>query len=411
MHPLPRALSRTAATSARPGTLSRCTGAQTWRPDRLQAARGLAGTWIVAAKLRSAARRTDTPARQAERHAPDDSAVKPDQTAWPPTGTNGGGRSNRSGLCGCRGDAAPGGSCGPDTCAQCAHRVGRTCPFRTTTAGDHRLRWVAESGGGTMNAQATVLETASVQQQCKVLRLPAIAAQCGQLAEQAVRERRSHLGFLEALLQAELEEREDRLVERRIREAHLPRMKTLEEFDFARNPKISAQQIHELAQGVYIGRAEPVIFIGDSGTGKTHLLTGLAVAACRQKRRVRFTTAAALINEMVEAKHQLQLGRALSRWARYDLIALDEVGYVPLAEVGAELLFQVIAERAEKAAVIVTTNLPFSEWTTVIPNARLCKALIDRITDRANIIKTGTESYRFRRTLEKRKAKGVETKS
>ncbi len=259
-----------------------------------------------------------------------------------------------------------------------------------------------------MSSQAAVLETASIQQQCKVLRLPTIAAQCGPLAEQAVRERRSHLGFLEALLQAELEEREERLVERRIREAHLPRMKTLEEFDFARNPKISAQQIYELAQGAYIGRAEPVIFIGDSGTGKTHLLTGLAIAACRQKRRVRFTTAAALINEMVEAKHQLQLGRALNRWARYDLIALDEVGYVPLAEVGAEFLFQVIAERAEKAAVIVTTNLPFSEWTQVIPNARLCKALIDRITDRANIIETGTDSYRFRRTLEKRKGRNAE---
>jgi len=148
-----------------------------------------------------------------------------------------------------------------------------------------------------------------------------------------------------------------------------------------------------------------------SGTGKTHLLTGLAVAACRQKRRVRFASAAALINEMVEAKHQLQLGRALARWARYDLIALDEVGYVPLAEVGAEFLFQVIAERAEKAAVIVTTNLPFSEWTSVIPNARLCKALIDRITDRANIIDTGTESYRFRRTLEKRKGKAPDAKS
>jgi DNA replication protein DnaC len=129
-------------------------------------------------------------------------------------------------------------------------------------------------------------------------------------------------------------------------------MKTLDEFDFSRNAKISAQQIHELAQGGYITRAGPIISIG--GSGKTHLLTGLAVAACRQKRRGRFATAAALINELVEAKHQLQLGRALARWARYDLIALDEVGYVPLAEVGAELLFQVIAERAEKAAVIVT---------------------------------------------------------
>ena len=220
-----------------------------------------------------------------------------------------------------------------------------------------------------------------------------------------MRDRRTHLSFLEALLAAELEERERNLIERRLREARLPRMKTMEDFDFARNPKVSALQIQELAQGSYIERAEPIIFIGDSGTGKTHLLTGLAVAACRQKRRVRFITAAGLVNELVEAKHQLQLGRVLARWARYDLIALDEVGYVPLAEVGAEFLFQVIAERAEKAAVILTTNLPFSEWTQVIPNARLCKALVDRITNRAHIVETGTESYRFRRTLENRKAR------
>jgi DNA replication protein DnaC len=131
------------------------------------------------------------------------------------------------------------------------------------------------------------------------------------------------------------------------------------------------------------------------------------VAACRQKRRVRFTTAAGLVNELVEAKHQLQLRRVLARWARYDLIAIDEVGYVPLAEVGAEFLFQVIAERAEQATVILTTNLPFSEWTQVIPHPRLCKALLDRITDRAHIIETGTESYRFRRTLAQRKRKEV----
>ena len=256
-----------------------------------------------------------------------------------------------------------------------------------------------------MSAQSTGLEAATIEQHCKLLHLPTVAGQCAQLAEQAVRERRTHLGFLEALLQAELEDREQRLVERRIREAHLPRMKTLEEFDFAQCPKVSAQQIHELAEGGYIAKAEPIIFIGDSGTGKTHLLTGLAVAACRQKRRVRFATAAALINELVEAKHQLQLGRVLARWARYDLVALDEVGYVPLAEVGAELLFQVIAERAEKAAVIVTTNLPFSEWTQVVPNSRLCKALVDRITDRAHIIETGTASFRFRRSLEKHKGR------
>src|SRR5271167_4986717 len=115
-----------------------------------------------------------------------------------------------------------------------------------------------------MSAQTAVLEAAVIRQQCKVLHLPSVAAQCAQLAEQALRERRTHLGFLEALLQAELEEREHRLVERRIREAHLPRIKMLEEFDFAQCPKISAQQIHELAEGGYIARAEPVIFIGDS---------------------------------------------------------------------------------------------------------------------------------------------------
>ena len=136
-----------------------------------------------------------------------------------------------------------------------------------------------------MSAQSTGLEAATIEQQCKLLHLPTVAGQCAQLAEEAVRERRTHLGFLEVLLQAELEDREQRLVERRIREAHLPRMKTLEEFDFAQCPKVSAQQTHELAEGGYIARAEPIIFIGDSGTGKTHLLTGLAVAACRQKLR------------------------------------------------------------------------------------------------------------------------------
>ena len=121
---------------------------------------------------------------------------------------------------------------------------------------------------------------------------------------------------------------------------------------------------------------------------------------------MRFTTAAALVNELVEAKHAMQLARVLARWARYDVIAIDEVGYVPLADVGAELLFQIIADRTERAALLLTTNLPFSEWTQVIPNARLCKAVLDRITDRAHIIDTGQESYRFRRTREKRPKKG-----
>jgi hypothetical protein len=140
-----------------------------------------------------------------------------------------------------------------------------------------------------------------------------------------------------------------------------------------------------------------------SGDAFHRAYIGLCLAACRQKRRVRLTTAAALVNELVEAKQNNQVRKLMTRWQKYELIALDEVGYVPLADIGAEFLFQVISERAERAAIIVTTNLPFSEWTTVFPNPRLCKALLDRITDRAHIIETGTESFRFRRTLERSK--------
>jgi DNA replication protein DnaC len=254
-----------------------------------------------------------------------------------------------------------------------------------------------------VSAALNDLQIATMKQHCKVLRVPTIGNQFVPLAEQAIREKKTHVGYLEALLAAEVEDRERNTVDRRIKEARLPRVKTLEEFDFSQSPQVTAAKMRDLADGGYIDRAEPVLLIGDCGTGKTHLLIGLCVAACKQKRRVRFTTAAALVNELVEAKHQLQLRRVMARWSRYDLIAIDEVGYVPLAEVGAEFLFQIIAERAERTGVVLTTNLPFSEWTQVIPNARLCKALLDRITDRAHILETGTESYRFRRTMERQK--------
>jgi DNA replication protein DnaC len=245
----------------------------------------------------------------------------------------------------------------------------------------------------------TALALAAIEAHCRALRLPTIAGQCERLAEEAVRTQQSPLSYLAELLGAEVNDRERRTIARRLQEARLPRLKTLEEFDFSANPALAATQLQPLAAGDYLARAEPVIFIGDAGTGKTHLATGLCVAACRQNRRARFVTAAGLVNELVEAQQQHCLSRTLQRWTRYDLIVLDEVGYVPLAQVGAELLFQVISERAEKATFIITTNLPFSEWTQVFPSARLCKALLDRNTDRAHIIDTGTESYRFKRTL------------
>ena len=245
----------------------------------------------------------------------------------------------------------------------------------------------------------TALDLATIREYCRVLRLATVAAQCERLAQDAVRQQQSPLAFLATLLAAEVDDRERRAIARRVQEAHLPRLKLLEDFDFGAAPQVSAARLHQLAEGGYLARAEPIIFIGDSGTGKTHLATGLCVAACRQQKRARFMTAAGLVNELVEAQQQHLLGRALQRWSRLDLIVLDEVGYVPFAQGGAELLFQVISERAERTAWIITTNLPFSEWTQVFPNARLCKALLDRITDRAHIIDTGTDSYRFKRTL------------
>jgi DNA replication protein DnaC len=254
-----------------------------------------------------------------------------------------------------------------------------------------------------MSNQTQALEHASVRQYCKAVRLPTVGANFVSLAEQSVKENHSHIRYLEALLAIECEERDRHAIDNRIRDAQMPRLKTLEAFDFAQAPQIPAARIRDLAEGGYIERHEPVVLIGESGTGKSHLASGLCLAACRQKRRVRFTTAAALVNELVEAKQNNQIRRMMARWQKYELIALDEVGYVPLADIGAEFLFQVISERAERAAIIVTTNLPFSEWTTVFPNPRLCKALLDRITDRAHIIETGTESFRFRRTLERSK--------
>jgi DNA replication protein DnaC len=247
------------------------------------------------------------------------------------------------------------------------------------------------------------MDSATVEQYCRLLRLPTVAAQFERLAGEATQSNQSHTSYLAELLGAEVDERERHTIERRLREARLPRMKTLEEFDFAAVPHIPAKLVRELTAGGYLQRAEPVIFLGDSGTGKTHLATGLCVAACQQKKRCRFVTAAGLVNDLIEAQHHNLLARALQRWSRYDLIVLDEVGYVPFAQVGAELLFQVISERAERATLIITTNLPFGEWTQVFTSARLCKALLDRITDRAHIIETGTESYRFRRTIESKK--------
>ena len=247
---------------------------------------------------------------------------------------------------------------------------------------------------------ATTTTTATiVTAQCRGLRLPSIAARWESMEQEAVRNALTHSAYLSALMEQELDDRAQRRTHRRVTGAHFPAVKRLSEFQFGEAPTISAAQISQLAEGGYIGKAENVLFVGDSGTGKTMLATALGVAACQQGRSVRFTTVAALVNELLEARDERTLSRVVGRWARFDLLIADELGYVTLPPSGAELLFQILAQRSEAGSVIVTTNLPFSEWTNVFADPRLCKAVVERLTYRSHIVETGNESYRFKRSL------------
>jgi DNA replication protein DnaC len=228
------------------------------------------------------------------------------------------------------------------------------------------------------------------------LRLPTVRDQAARLAEIAIRERHTHLGFLAEVLSAEVDDRAERRRARRVNEAKFPRLKRLSDFNLDAVPTINPAQLAMLASGGFMDAGEPVVLLGDSGTGKTHLLIGLGLAACEQGRRVRYISCAQLVNELVEAADDRRLSRVVGRYGRLDLLCLDELGYVQLDPRGAELLFQVITEREEKASVALATNLPFSEWGTVFPDPRLVAAIVDRVTFNAHILETGTQSYRLR---------------
>jgi DNA replication protein DnaC len=237
---------------------------------------------------------------------------------------------------------------------------------------------------------------ASIGAAARELHLPTVRAEAPRLAEIAVRERHTHLGYLAEVLAAEVDERSERRRTRRITEAHFPRIKRLADFNIDAIPTLPAALLGKLAKGDYMNAGEPIVLLGDSGTGKSHLLIGLGIAACEQGRRVRYATTAQLVNELVEAADERVLSRVVGRYGRLDLLCLDELGYVQIDPRGAELLFQIITEREERASVAIATNLPFSEWGSVFPDPRLVAAIVDRVTFNAHILETGTQSYRLR---------------
>lgn len=245
------------------------------------------------------------------------------------------------------------------------------------------------------SAKQQALE-ALIEAHATELKLPTVKRRFRALAAEATRAQQTPIAYLAALLEAEHQERAERREKRRLIDARFPLIKLLEEFRFADNPTVPQATIAALAEGSWIDDREQIIFHGESGSGKTHLATALAVCACQQGRRVRFTTLAGLANELQEAQSRRELARVVGRYARTELVVLDELGYLALPEGAAELVFQVISERNERGSLIVTTNLPFGEWTKVFPDPRLAKAVVDRITHKAHIIDTGTESWRFR---------------
>jgi DNA replication protein DnaC len=245
--------------------------------------------------------------------------------------------------------------------------------------------------------------TVLLKHHLKALRLPTVAAECEKVATRAAAENVDHLGFLLQVVEAELLERERKAADRRLKAARLPAPKTLAEFDFAARPSVNKPLVLDLARGDYLGRRENVLLVGPSGTGKTHLATGLAMAACAQGRRVRFWRVTELITTLREADDGRHLLRLRQQLAKLDLLVLDEFGYVPASKAGAELLFDVIGTAYERTSVILTTNLPFENWTEVLGSERLTGAALDRITHRCQIIETTGESYRLQDAKRRRR--------
>jgi DNA replication protein DnaC len=239
----------------------------------------------------------------------------------------------------------------------------------------------------------------------KALKLPTMHDACEKIAQRCAADNADHLAFLLQLCELELIDRERRASDRRLKAAKFPTIKTLESFDFKAQPSVNKPLVLELMRCEYLDKRENLLFVGSTGTGKTHVATALGVEACARGKRVRFHKVIELVTQLIEAREQRQLARLKTQLSKLDLLILDELGYVPASKVGAELLFDVISTAYERTSVILTTNLPFENWTEVLGSERLTGATLDRLTHRCHIIECNGESYRLKDAKRRRSAR------
>jgi DNA replication protein DnaC len=236
----------------------------------------------------------------------------------------------------------------------------------------------------------------------KALRLPTFLREYDKVARQCAVEDVDYPRYLLRMSELELLDRERRATERRVRQAKFPVVKSLDSFDFLAIPSLNKAMVLELVRSEFLLRRENVLLLGNSGTGKTHVALVLGLAACQRGHRVRFTTAAALVHELMEARDEKKLLRFQKQIAAYELLIVDELGFVPLSKTGAELLFEVFSQRYERTSTLVTSNLPFQEWTEILGSERLTGALLDRLTHHVHILEMNGDSYRLKQSRHKR---------
>ena len=241
-----------------------------------------------------------------------------------------------------------------------------------------------------------------LQHHLKKLRLPTFLGEYSKLAQLCAAEKRDHVQYLLRLCELELIERERRMIERRIKAARFPATKSLDSFDFKAIPSLNKPLVLELARCEYIDKYQNIIALGPSGTGKTHIALGLGLAACQKGLKVRFITAASLVHELIEAVDERRLQRFQKQLTSQNLLIIDELGFVPLSKTGSELLFEVISQCYERGSIIITSNLPFDEWTEIFGSERLTGALLDRLTHHVHILEMNGDSFRLKQSRKAR---------